>query len=116
MGKVRPSHMRSRSRDPLLRGIPMTDFLRDLEEYLPNLRRYARSLTRNLENADDLVQATLVLAISKQHLFKPDTNLRAWLFTLLHNQHVNDIRKSASQGVSTDINDAARELVAVADP
>ena len=78
----------------------MTDFLRDLEEYLPNLRRYARSLTRNLENADDLVQATLVLAISKQHLFKPDTNLRAWLFTLLHNQHVNDIRKSAYQGTS----------------
>jgi len=96
--------------------MPMTDFAGLLEEQIPRLRRYAAALTRNQDKADDLVQATLVRAIAKQHLFKPDTNLRAWLFTLLHNQHVNDLRRSASQGVSIDIDDAARDLVAVADP
>ena len=69
----------------------MLDFGRLLEEQIPRLRRYARALTR--KNADDLVQTTLVRALDKQHLFQPGTDLRAWLFTLLHNQHVNDVRK-----------------------
>ena len=63
------------------------------------MRRYALALTRNPDRADDLVQTALVRAISKQHLFKPDTNLRAWLFTLVHNQYVNDVRRSAKAGV-----------------
>src|SRR5215216_3536089 len=96
--------------------MPMTDFAGLLEEQILRLRRYAVALTRNQDKADDLVQGTLVRAIAKQHLFKPDTNLRAWLFTLLHNQHVNHVRRSASQGVSIDIDDAASELVAVTDP
>jgi RNA polymerase sigma-70 factor, ECF subfamily len=96
--------------------MPMTDFAGLLEEQIPRLRRYARALTRNPDKADDLVQATLVRAIAKQHLFKPDTNLRAWLFTLLHNQHVNDVRRSANQGVSINIDDAVGDLRAVTDP
>ena len=94
----------------------MTDFAGLLEEQIPRLRRYAVALTRNQDKADDLVQATLVRAIAKQHLFKPETNLRAWLFTLLHNQRVNDVRKSAYQGIVVNIEDAASGLVAVADP
>jgi RNA polymerase sigma-70 factor, ECF subfamily len=94
----------------------MTDFAGLLEEQIPRLRRYARALTRDQDKADDLVQATLVRAIAKQHLFKPDTNLRAWLFTLLHNQHVNNVRRSANQGVSINIDDAVGDLRAVADP
>src|SRR5215208_4143612 len=96
--------------------MPMTDFAGLLEEQIPRLRRYAAALTRNQDKADDLVQATLVRDIAKQHLFKPDTNLRAWLFTLLHNQHVNDIRKSAYQGTSINIDDVAGGLAAAADP
>jgi len=96
--------------------MPMTDFAGLLEEHIPRLRRYAVALTRNHDKADDLVQTTLMRAIAKQHLFKPETNLRAWLFTLLHNQHVNDVRKSAYQGVVVNIEDAASDLVAVADP
>ena len=57
--------------------------------------------------ADDLVQATLVHAIAKQHLFKPDTNLRAWLFTLLHNQRVNDIRKEMKWGSPIGVDDVS---------
>ena len=94
----------------------MTDFAGLLEEQMPRLRRYAVALTRSQDKADDLVQATLVRAIAKQHLYKPDTNLRAWLFTLLHNQHVNDVRRSARQGSAINIEDAASDLVAVTDP
>ena len=93
----------------------MPDFAGLLQEQIPRMRRYALSLTRNHDRADDLVQSALVRAIAKQHLFKPGTNLRAWLFTLLHNQHVNEVRRSVNQGVSINIEDASKDLVAVAD-
>ena len=94
----------------------MPDFAGQLEEQIPRMRRYALALTRKPDKADDLVQTTLVRAIAKQHLFKPGTNLRAWLFTLLHNQHVNDVRRSVNEGISVDVADLAKDLVAVADP
>src|SRR4029453_4608085 len=73
----------------------MTSFNSLIDEQIPRLRRYARALTRNPGRADDLVQDTLLGALAKQHLWQPDTNLRAWLFTLMHNQYVNDVRRSA---------------------
>ena len=66
-----------------------------LESEIPRLRRYARALTRDAARADDLVQSCLVRALAKRHLWQEGTDLRAWLFTILHNQHVNDIRRSA---------------------
>jgi len=93
----------------------MPDFAHLLEEQIPRMRSYARALTRNPDRADDLVQATLVRAIAKQHLFQPDTNLRAWLFTLLHNQHVNDVRQAAKWGNPVQIDDVSGGLAAVAD-
>jgi len=73
----------------------MGDFGKLLEEQIPRLRRYARALTRNAPIADDLVQDCLTRAITKQHLWQPGTDLRAWLFTILHNQHVNYVRRSS---------------------
>lgn len=70
---------------------------------LPNLRRYARALTRDVDRADDLVQETVVRALSRLHLFQPDTNLRAWLFTMLHNQHVNGVRRAVKTGATVEI-------------
>ena len=93
----------------------MLDFGRLLEEQIPRLRRYAVSLTRNRATADDLVQTTLVRALAKQHLFQPDTDLRAWLFTLLHNQHVNEVRKGMKWNNLVDVDDLSAGLVAVAD-
>jgi RNA polymerase sigma-70 factor, ECF subfamily len=55
--------------------------------YLPGLRAYARFLTSKADLADDLVQDTAVRALSAQDQFKPGTNLRAWLYTILRNQH-----------------------------
>src|ERR1051326_5935000 len=84
----------------------MNDFARLLEEQIPRLRRYARALTRDATRADDLVQSCLVRAIAKQHLWERGTNLRAWLFTLLHNQHVNDVRHSMREGTSIELSEA----------
>ena len=44
--------------------------------------------------------------IAKQHLWQPGTNLRAWLFTIMHNQHVNNVRHSAREGITVDLADA----------
>jgi RNA polymerase sigma-70 factor (ECF subfamily) len=94
----------------------MSDFTRLLEEQIPRLRRYGRALTRDVNRADDLVQDTLVRALSKQHLWQPGTNLRAWLFTLMHNQHVNDVRRNNREGVVVDVDDVAASLIATTDP
>ena len=75
----------------------MSDFGSLLEGQIPRLRRYARALARDAARADDLVQSCLMRALEKQHLWQPGTDLRAWLFTLLHNQGVNDIRRLARQ-------------------
>jgi RNA polymerase sigma-70 factor (ECF subfamily) len=61
----------------------------DIVAEVPRLRRYARVLLRNQSAADDLVQDCLERALSRLHLFRPGTNLRAWLFTIMHNLHVN---------------------------
>ena len=74
------------------------NFARMLEAQIPRLRRYARALTRDVARADDLVQNCLTRAVAKQHLWKYGTDLRAWLFTILHHQHVNDVRRSIREG------------------
>lgn len=60
--------------------------------YIPRLRRYARALVGERSAADDLVQDTLERALNKLHLWKRGTDLRAWLFTVMHNVHVNQVR------------------------
>jgi RNA polymerase sigma-70 factor (ECF subfamily) len=69
-------------------------FARQLEEHLPRLRRYAQALTRGRAEADDLVQNCLTRAFAKQALWEPGTDLRAWLFTIMHHLHVNEIRRA----------------------
>lgn len=59
---------------------------------IPRLRRYARALVGDRATADDLVQDTLERAWSKLHLYRHGTDLRAWLFTVMHNVHVNRVR------------------------
>jgi RNA polymerase sigma-70 factor (ECF subfamily) len=88
----------------------MSDFARLLETEIPRLRRYARALTRDVTRADDLVQSCLARAVAKQHLWQPGTDLRAWLFTILHNQHVNDVRRSVREGVSVAVEEMAPVL------
>jgi RNA polymerase sigma-70 factor (ECF subfamily) len=75
---------------------------RDIECVLPSLRRYARSLTYDAIDADDLVQECLARALRKLHLWKVGTDLRAWLFSILHNEYVSQIRRAARQSTAVD--------------
>lgn len=65
-----------------------------IEAEIPRLRRFARCLVRDVDRADDLVQECLVRAIAKMHTWQPGTNLRAWLFTILKNCHINEVRRA----------------------
>ena len=94
----------------------MSDFCVLLEAQIPPLRRYARALVRDASRADDLIQDTLARALAKQHLWQEGTNLRAWLFTLMHNLNVNLVRQSMREGMTVDVEDVSATLVANTDP
>ena len=87
-----------------------------VEEEIPRLRRYARALTRSSDRADDLVQDTLLRALTKLHLWQPGTDIRAWLFTIMHHQYVNTVRREAREAASVDIEHISSNLVATTDP
>ncbi len=96
-------------------------------EFIPRLRRYARALVGDRARADDLVQDTIERAWNKFHLWRPGSDLRAWLFTVMHNVHINQIRATrdfvelddeaaemavaGAQGASLEIRDLERALV-----
>jgi RNA polymerase sigma-70 factor, ECF subfamily len=63
--------------------------------YIPHLRRYATALTGNHAAADDLVQDTLERAWTRIGLWRRDTNIRAWLFTIMHNVYINQVKAGA---------------------
>ncbi len=64
----------------------------DVLGQLGALRRYALTLTRNRDDAEDLVHDTLVRAIERQHQFRPGLKLRPWLLSILHNGFVDRLR------------------------
>ena len=69
---------------------------------IPNLRAFAVSLCGDIERADDLVQETLLKAWDHLESFQEGTNLRAWLFTILHNTALNRARDRARDTVAVD--------------
>ena len=73
-----------------------------LVELIPRLRRYARALVGDRSAADDLVQDTLERAWAKLHLYRRGTDLRAWLFTVMHNVHVNKVRATRATDTLED--------------
>jgi RNA polymerase sigma-70 factor (ECF subfamily) len=73
----------------------MKTFEKKLIEHIPGLRRYAAALTGNsVIQPDDLVQDTLERALKKQSLWIRRDKLRSWLFTLMHNIFINQIKHS----------------------
>ncbi len=73
----------------------MSDFSRRLQEQIPALRRYARFLARDADQADDLVQDSLERAIVKRRLWHKPESLRPWLFALLRNVYLNQLRRQS---------------------
>ena len=93
----------------------MPDIRSRLVAEIPRLRRYARALTRDVTAADDLVQDCLIRAVSKSHLWQEGTDLRAWMFTILHNQYVNQIRSLVREGAAVALSDTeAKQALTIA--
>jgi RNA polymerase sigma-70 factor (ECF subfamily) len=67
---------------------------RELISYLPALHAFSRRFVRSESDADDLVQETVSRALASQHLFRRDTRLKSWLFTIMRNVFLNEIHKT----------------------
>jgi len=79
------------------------NLLKTLENEIPRLRRFARSLVGDPDFADDLVREALERALSRLDSYTPGTNMRAWLFTILKNAHINTLRRSRSTATSDEV-------------
>lgn len=91
----------------------MADFSEALALQIPRLRRYARALTHDPSWADDLVQDTLERALQRRWLFRINTNLTAWLFTMLYRLYLNEAPRRRMAMVPIE---EAPEQVAPGDP
>ena len=69
---------------------------------VPDLRAFALFLSRNRDRADDLVQDTIVRALTAAHQFRAGTNLKAWLFTILRNHYYSELRSNCMKPQSLD--------------
>jgi RNA polymerase sigma-70 factor (ECF subfamily) len=85
-------------------------------QQVPRLRRYARALTGDRNSADDLVQDTLERALSRLHLWREGSDLRAWLFTIMHNIYVNQIRSRIRRQHEALETEPAAEAVRAPEP
>ena len=74
-----------------------------LADHIAALNRYARALLGDRNEAEDLVQDCLTRALSRAHLWRPGTDLRAWLFTILHNIHINNMRSRQAHVAAEDM-------------
>ena len=83
---------------------------RAVEAQIPCLQRYARKLMRDHAAAEELVQECVVRGLSKQRLWREGTNLRAWLCTILHNQYVNEIRRTVREGTLVELSEVDDQL------
>ena len=81
-------------------------FNEDLIALLPNLRRFALSLCRRGDLADDLVQITAERAFAARDRFDPSTRLDAWLFRILRNAWIDHARRTTTQGTQVELDDA----------
>ena len=89
----------------------MTTFDAELQTLIPDLTRFARSLTRNEDDANDLVQDCVERALRKKALFQAGTSLKSWLFTLMRNIFISGKRREALDRRSMAMMDGRRSHV-----
>lgn len=93
---------------------PMT-FSKDLTALIPQMRAFARGLCRDMTAAEDLAQDGLLRAWTAQASYRPGTNLKAWVFTIMRNQFYSE-RRVAWRNVALDQQMAEETLVAISNP
>lgn len=86
-------------------------FADDIIAFLPNLRRFALSLCRSADIADDLVQITVERAFASRAQFEPETRLDAWLLRILRNAWIDMTRRDKTRGTQIDIDDVPEASV-----
>lgn len=72
---------------------------------IPHLRRYAKSLTHDPDRAEDLVQDVLVRGMARIDGFRPNSNLRTWMFAIMYNLFIDQCRQSKRRGVHVPVED-----------
>jgi RNA polymerase sigma-70 factor (ECF subfamily) len=82
---------------------------REMAACTPALLRYAWTLVRNGPDADDLVHDSLVRALDRAHTRNPDLPARPWLFAIMHNLFITDMRRRNARGVRIPLEDLAEE-------
>jgi RNA polymerase sigma-70 factor (ECF subfamily) len=90
------------------------DIAEQFRGVMPHLRGYARSLTRNADAADDLVQDALVRAWASKEQFIPGTNFRAWMFTIMRHRFLDECRRN--KGPHLPIEDVSTHAALVSGP
>ncbi len=88
-------------------GTQKQDLRSSVAAEVPYLRRFARALTGNPSTADDLVQDCIERALTRLHLYDEDRNLRTWLYTILRNLYINDVRKNSRRGPHMNIEEVS---------
>jgi RNA polymerase sigma-70 factor (ECF subfamily) len=86
-----------------------------ISAHVPALRRYARALTRNPDRAEDLVQDTVERALKRFDQYEPGTNLRTWLFTILHNLNCDTLRREQRRGAHVPLEEWSKSAQMPAD-
>lgn len=83
----------------------MNQHAQQVIQHIPRLRRYARALLKDTERAEDLLQETLTRALGKLSFWRRGSDMRAWLFSIMHNQFVNDCRRAQRRPDSLSLQD-----------
>lgn len=90
---------------------PQDALMETLIALLPNLRRFALSLTRRPDLADDLVQITAERALAAQDRLEPDARVEAWLFRILRNAFIDMTRRDKTRGETVDVHETPEAAV-----
>ncbi len=90
-------------------GMPQ-DLRQRLIDLLPRLRRFARTLVRHDADADDVVQVALERALERFEQWQPDTRLDSWMYAIIRNAWIDELRARKRRGAQVDI-DELRELM-----
>ena len=73
----------------------ISNFTDEVLEHKDSLKYFGLSLTKNAEDSDDLLQETLLKAFTYKNKFQENTNLKAWLFTIMKNIFINNYRRTS---------------------
>ena len=90
----------------MTRRVPET-IAAEIAQSVPSLRRFARALCGDPTLADDLVQDTVERALNKLHLYDPARPLKAWLFAILRNLHISELRRIGRGRIVKTVEDMA---------